>query len=64
MKLPTTTPMIRTALRPASNRVLLHPQTRLINTERDPTPTPGDKTDQGTAKEYNKDGTNPNKNLV
>ncbi|KAK4119044.1 hypothetical protein N657DRAFT_684731 [Parathielavia appendiculata] len=51
----------RTALRPAlpqSSRVL-PAQTRLAST--DPQSEVGDK---GTAKVYNKDGTNPNKNLI
>lgn len=60
MKL-TTTPIARTALRPTLQQAprLLPAQTRLASTN--PQDEVGDK---GTAKIYNKDGTNPNKNLV
>ncbi|KAL2018596.1 hypothetical protein VTK56DRAFT_566 [Thermocarpiscus australiensis] len=54
---------IRTTLRPAlqqAPRRLQPAQARLASTDSGPGPV-GDK---GTAKEYNKDGTNPNKNLV
>jgi hypothetical protein len=55
------TPIIRTTARPALQQAprLLPAQTRLAST--DPQSQVGDK---GTAKVYNKDGTNPNKNLV
>jgi hypothetical protein len=51
----------RATLRPAVQQAsrLLPAQTRLAST--DPQSEVGDK---GTAKVYNKDGTNPNKNLV
>lgn len=54
------TPVIRTALRPSVRQPRCRPaQTRLISTE--PQGPVGDK---GTAKVYNKDGTDPNKNLM
>ncbi|KAK4097993.1 hypothetical protein N658DRAFT_477898 [Parathielavia hyrcaniae] len=60
MKLARTT-IVRTALRPALAQAprILPAQTRLAST--DPQSEVGDK---GTAKMYNKDGTNPNKNLM
>lgn len=61
------TPAIRAALRPALQHAprLQPAQARLASTDSGPGRGPvRDKTDQGTSKVYNQDGTNPNKNLV
>jgi hypothetical protein len=60
-------PLICTALRPTLLQTpRLQPvHSRLATNDFKPTTgAPGDNTDKGTAKVYNKDGTNPNKNLV
>ncbi|KAG7285746.1 hypothetical protein NEMBOFW57_008040 [Staphylotrichum longicolle] len=58
------TPAVRSALRPTFRqaRYLQPAQTRLATTG--PGPSPPGVGDKGTAKVYNKDGTNPNKNFV
>lgn len=59
----TRTPALRAALRPSLRQAprIQPAQTRLATTGPGSPPPVGDK---GTAKVYNKDGTNPNKNLV
>ncbi|KAJ4288740.1 hypothetical protein N0V88_007274 [Collariella sp. IMI 366227] len=59
----TRTPALRAALRPSLRQTprVQPAQTRFATTGPGSPPPVGDK---GTAKVYNKDGTNPNKNLV
>ncbi|KXX76296.1 hypothetical protein MMYC01_205309 [Madurella mycetomatis] len=53
------TPIFRAALRPSLRRQAQPAQIRLASTGPQ-----GSEGDKGTAKVYNKDGTNPNKNVI
>ncbi|KAK3987111.1 hypothetical protein QBC44DRAFT_128810 [Cladorrhinum sp. PSN332] len=55
---------IRTTLRPALRQTTRNGQIRLSSTHNPGTPQGPHVGDKGTAKVYNKDGTNPNKNFA